>query len=584
MLDLQIRRPALLQFLLGSCLLLALPGHVRADAATRDLASTLDEYLSSRVPYGFNGAVLVAHKGRIVLRGGYGKVDPESGAPITAETVFDIGSITKQFTAAAILRLEMDGKLSTEDRLSEHLAGVPEDKGKVRLFHLLTHSSGAPGSLGRDYQPISREEFVQLALTSPWPGQPGQAFGYSNVGYSLLAAVVEERSGQSWQDYVTQKLLTPAGLQATGYSHPAWKKKQIARLTGENVSFSDPRDRPEPSWFLLGNGGMLSTVDDLYRWHLALRSDAILSRQAKSKLFAPHVPWTGRVDVFYGFGWEVAKTPRGTRVLRHSGGSIEGVNGVVQRFVDEDLVLILLSHRFLDNGRPAIFSLPGAMERRALGPLRVLFVGNSQTSWNEVPTLVESLATAAGGPGIDATASTRGGETLMGHSERTDDEAPLPLIEKGGWDFVVLQEHGGHLAAGGDSTFTAASRLVRAAREAGARPILYSTWARKSKPETQDRISETNRQIGSRLQVAVAPAGEAFRRLRATHPDLELYREDEIHGNFAGGYLAACVLYSTLFERSPEGLPADSSSFDVLPPEIVEILRSEAWAAVSTFP
>ena len=158
------------------------------------------------------------------------------------------------------------------------------------------------------------------------------------------------------------------------------------------------------------------------------------------------------------------------------------------------------------------------------------------------------------------------------------------MIEKGGWDFVVLQEHGGHLAAGGDSTFTAASRLVRAAREAGARPILYSTWARKSKPETQDRISETNRQIGSRLQVAVAPAGEAFRRLRATHPDLELYREDEIHGNFAGGYLAACVLYSTLFERSPEGLPADSSSFDVLPPEIVEILRSEAWAAVSTFP
>ncbi len=428
MLDLRIHRSTLLLLLLGTCLCLALPASGRAASSNEDLAQTLDEYLRSRVSHGFSGAVLVAHEGEIVLRRGYGTADPESGAPITAETVFDIGSITKPFTAAAILALEMDGKLST--------------------------------------------------------------------------------------------------------------------------------------------------VDDLYRWHLALESDAILSREAKSKLFAPHVPWAGRRDVFYGFGWEVAKTPRGTRVLRHSGGSVEGVNGVVQRFVDEDLVVI---------GRPAIFSLPAALERRALGPLRVLFVGNSQTSWNDVPALVESLAAASSGLEIDATASTRGGETLMGHSDRTDDDAPLAMMAKGGWDFVVLQEHGGHLAAGGGSTFTAASRLVRAAREAGARPILYSTWARRSKPETQARITETNRQLGERLQVAVAPAGEAFRRLRATNPGIELYRDDEIHGNFAGGYLAACVLFSTLFGQSAEGLPTDSASRDVLAPEIVQILRSEAWAAVSTF-
>lgn len=571
--------------LLAACLFLgaSASGQTSGPNADQALARNLDEFLRSRSPYGFSGAVLVARHGEVLLRRGYGKTDPGSGAPVTADTIFDIGSITKQFTAAAILKLEMEGRLSTDDRLSEHLVGVPPDKQEVRLRHLLTHSSGAPGSLGRDFQPISRDAFVQLALSSPWPGDPGRQFAYSNVGYSLLAAVVETSSGQAWQDFVAERLLDPAGLRATGYSHSSWTEMQVARLSGERVSYPDPRDRPEPSWHLLGNGGLLSTVEDLYRWQRALESETILSREAKTKLFSPHVPWTGRKDVSYGFGWEIAKTPRGTRVIRHSGGSIEGVNGVVQRFVDDDLIIILLSNRFLDNGQPAIFSLPAALERRVLGPLRVLFVGNSQTSWNDVPVLVEGLAAAAGGLQLDAEASTRGGETLMGHTERTDDDAPLEKITKGGWDFVVLQEHGGHLASGGDSTFTAASRLVRAAREAGARPILYSTWARKSKPETQARITNTNRLIGERLQVTVAPAGQAFRRLRAGHPEIELYREDEIHGNLAGGYLAANVLFSTLFGISPEGLPADSGNRDALAPDVVRILRSEAWATVSAF-
>ncbi len=190
-------------------------------------------------------------------------------------------------------------------------------------------------------------------------------------------------------------------------------------------------------------------------------------------------------------------------------------------------------------------------------PLRVLFVGNSLTFYNDLPSLVEDLSRAAGVERpVDAEMIARGGDSFYSHTERRDDDAPLAVIARGGWDVVVLQENGRMAARGGVDSFPFASRLVRGARAAGATPMFYMTWAYRDRPETLAGIRETYGNLGSRLEVEVAPVGEAWRLAREQAPGVELFAGDGVHPSPEGSYLAACVIFATLYDRSPEGLPA----------------------------
>lgn len=137
---------------------------------------------------GFSGAVIVEHRGEVALRRGYGLADRAALRPYTPETVQTHGSITKQVTAAAILLLETRGALEVEDRLDEHCEGVPPDKTGITLHHLLTHTSGLPGSVGPDREPIDGVEFVARAFATPLLFEPGTGFEYSNVGYGEVQA------------------------------------------------------------------------------------------------------------------------------------------------------------------------------------------------------------------------------------------------------------------------------------------------------------------------------------------------------------------------------------------------------------
>ena len=161
-------------------------------------AARIHEYLTRATAFGFSGSVLVARDGEIVLHAGYGKADRDAGVPVTPETVFDIGSITKQFTAAAILALEEEGKLRVEDPISRFFDEVPADKRAITVHLLLTHSSGLRGGFGGDYQRMPRDSLVRLVLDSELLWAPGTRFRYSNEGYSLLGAIVEQLSGRSY--------------------------------------------------------------------------------------------------------------------------------------------------------------------------------------------------------------------------------------------------------------------------------------------------------------------------------------------------------------------------------------------------
>lgn len=305
------------------------------------LARKIDDYLNRSVPFGFSGGMLVAQKGQVVLLNGYGLANRERRISVSADTVFYIGSLTKQFTAAAILKLEMQSKLSVTDTLDKHFENVPADKAKITIHQLLTHSSGL-GSLDDIYgSPIQKDEMKRLIMGLKLRSEPGKEYYYSNPGYNLLGIIVENVSGQPYERYLYENLFRPGGMFSTGYRIPKWTKEKMAHgyVLGEDKG--SPLDRPwledGPSWAIRGAGAILSTLGDLYRWHLALEKDEILSADARRRMFSPHVKEEG--NAYYGYGWLVGKSKRGTNVIEHNG-SDNIFFADFRRFVDEDTVII----------------------------------------------------------------------------------------------------------------------------------------------------------------------------------------------------------------------------------------------------
>ena len=312
-----------------------------------DVGKRLDEYLSRIERFGYSGGALVVRGKDVVLMKSYGMSDRANHLPLTTDSVYNLGSITKQFTAAAILTLEMQGKLSVNDLISKYLGVVPADKASVTLHHLLTHSSGLESDFSpTDYEPVGREEYVRRALQSTLLFKPGSGYEYSNAGYSLLAAIVEKVSGEGYEAYLIKHVLKPAGMLETGYKAPAWEKSRIAHgyRDGEDWGTIVQRIQPPdaPYWMLRGNGGLHTTLADMLAWHRALDSDAVLSKEARAKYFKPYVAEGPAQRSFYAYGWAVSKTLRGTTVVQHNGG-----NGIYVaeflRFPDEDAMVFLTS-------------------------------------------------------------------------------------------------------------------------------------------------------------------------------------------------------------------------------------------------
>ena len=332
----------------------------------RQVARRLDEHMQRLVPFGYSGSLLVAKDGQVVHAGGYGLADRESGVPVTAETVFDIGSITKQFTAAAILKLEMEGRLSVNDPLSRWFTGVPADKQAITLHHLLTHSAGLRDQFGNDYAVAERDSLAGVILRSELLWAPGTRYRYSNAGYSLLAMVVEKASGTGYEQYMREKLWAPAGMTRTGYVGVQWRPGELAvgyRGTRRDGTPTDQRWAADgPWWNLRGNGGVLSTVTDMFRWHQALEGDAVLNAEAKRKMWTPHVPEDEEGSSHYGYGWAIFQTPRNTKLIAHNGG-----NGIFfadfRRYVDEGVVILVMSNT---SDAPAERTLP-AVSRMVFG-------------------------------------------------------------------------------------------------------------------------------------------------------------------------------------------------------------------------
>jgi len=199
-----------------------------APKADKDFARDTRSYMTRLGKLGFSGTLLVEQDGSIVLSEGYGYSDRENKVAWSSKTIADIGSITKQFTAAAILMLEEDGKLSVNDPLSRHFNDVPDDKRDITLHQLLTHTSGIEDlEDAGDYDPIERDEFIRRIFAQPLASRPGESYSYSNAGYSILGAIIEKITGQTYEMFLRQRLFIPQKMQDTGYIIPKWDTKRI---------------------------------------------------------------------------------------------------------------------------------------------------------------------------------------------------------------------------------------------------------------------------------------------------------------------------------------------------------------------
>ena len=332
--------------IIALCLMLAASAAAQTKAASDDLQLKADERLNAAVKANqFSGAVFVARDGRVLLSKGYGMANLEDETPNTPQTKFRLGSITKQFTATAIMMLQEQGKLSVQDSICKYVADCPAVWQPITLHHLLSHTGGVPNFTSfPDYQktmslPTTVEALVGRFKDKPLDFQPGEKWSYSNSGYVLLGHVIEKVSGKSYEAFLQENIFTPLGMKNTGYDHntqvlphraagymPQGGTMMNARYLDMTIPFSA--------------GALYSTVEDLYLWDQALYTEKLISKKSLDLMFTP-------VKNNYGYGWGMGNQ-RGLKVIAHSGG-IDGFVTFIARYPDVKAVVIVLCNNMRAN-------------------------------------------------------------------------------------------------------------------------------------------------------------------------------------------------------------------------------------------
>ena len=288
-----------------------------------------------------SASLLVIRDGQPIVRRAYGLADVDNNIPATPATNYRLASVTKQFTATAILRLVEEGKLSLDDRVRQWLPTLPASTDAITIRHLLTHTSGLI-----DYEdvmsPDTTEQLKDIDVLRLLESQnslyfaPGTSYRYSNSGYALLALIVERGSGLSFATYLKQRIFDPIGMNAT-VAHEEGISTVANRAYGHTlVDGKWTRTDQSLTSAVLGDGGIYSSIYDLAKW------DAALYDPFYAQAFVPATP-TDDANIRYGFGWRIS-THRGERMLWHSG-ETRGFRNVLIRFPERRLTVILLTNR-----------------------------------------------------------------------------------------------------------------------------------------------------------------------------------------------------------------------------------------------
>ena len=308
----------------------------------QDTVTKLDEYLGIVTKSDqFSGYVLVARDGKVLLSKGYGLANYENDVPNMPQTKFRLGSVTKQFTATAIMLLQERGKLKVQDPICKYLSECPAAWGEISIQQLLNHTAGVPNFTDfADYASTTAfnapvEKLIARFRDKPLDFKPGSNFSYSNSGYVLLGAIVEKVSGKTYEDFLHENIFEPLKMANTGYDHHDQVLKNRAAgyiWRGTSLLNSAYIDMNIP----YSAGALYSTVEDLYLWDQALYKENFLSRKSLDAMFTP-----GQGD--YGYGWFITSPPGKGKLIAHGGG-IKGFSTTIMRFVENKATIIVLSN------------------------------------------------------------------------------------------------------------------------------------------------------------------------------------------------------------------------------------------------
>lgn len=317
-------------------------------------------------------SVAIVRNGELVTQRSYGSADLEHNVPVTAETVFELGSVTKQFTAVAVMLLVEDGKLRLDDSIARHLPDVPEAWKLITVRHLLTHSGGIQEYLSVAGLPAQAHALSHEAMTRLFFERlelefaPGATWSYSNSGYLLLGDIIERVSGRSYWEFLRARIFEPLAMRATRSSNPASVIPH--RAAGYGWAEGAFENRSALSENAYSAGAIVSTIGDMARWEAAMQRRALLRSESFDELWTALTTTTGPMPPFaYAFGW-VVDEERGHRAVLHSGGT-PGFSSAVRRYVDDRVSAIVFANhgdRLLDHvaRELAEFALPSAARAR----------------------------------------------------------------------------------------------------------------------------------------------------------------------------------------------------------------------------
>ncbi len=304
----------------------------------------IQSYLNQQVEKkNFSGSILIESKGKILVKQGYGMANYELNVPNTTRTKFNIGSITKTFTATAIMQLVEKNKIGLDDTIDKYIPGYPNG-GKIHISQLLSHKSGIPDFTdSQEFMDTVRlyrtpEQIIATFKDKPLEFEPGSSFKYSNSGYVLLGYIIEKVTNQTYEDYLKENIFKPLDMKDTEIADG---KKLIQNkasgysIAGKQLVNSDMADNS----FEFGAGGVYSTVEDLYKWYKGMNSTKILSKESWNKMLKSY-------SEYYGYGWLVGDINFGDvkkKIMGHNGQTF-GFCSSAYKYVDDDLAVIVLSN------------------------------------------------------------------------------------------------------------------------------------------------------------------------------------------------------------------------------------------------
>lgn len=313
-----------------------------ADATVKALDAAASAIFKDGEP---GAAILVLKDGKPILRKGYGLADVDKKQPIQAGDVFRIGSITKQFTAVAIMMLEEEGKLSVKDEITRFIPDYPTQGKKITVEHLLTHTSGIQSYtdmasfrsvMQKDLKPM---EMVDFFKNEPMQFAPGERYVYNNSGYFLLGVIIEKVSGMSYAEFVARRIFEPLEMRDTAFEghERTGGGKRIA-----GYAFRSPTFVPAPPMSMslpYAAGSLVSTVDDLAKWNAAIEAGRLLKADTWTRVFTPYTLNNGK-KIAYAYGWTVRKL-RGEPAIEH-GGAINGFVSQAIRLPQSKVFVVVL--------------------------------------------------------------------------------------------------------------------------------------------------------------------------------------------------------------------------------------------------